>query len=85
MAIYILNLIDAVCTLHIVHHGGVELNPILRWLLQWPALFVGYKILFVGALCWWLSIQRDRVSRAGLTLCTAVYAAVCTYHIFILT
>lgn len=78
MTAHILNLFDTACTLYAVNHGGVELNPFMRWLLQWPAAFVGYKILVVGGLLWWLS-RRDE--RRALRVCSAVYAVVCIYYL----
>ena len=78
MTAYTLNLLDLCFTLYALSLGVPEANPLLRHV---PTM-IGYKVIIVGVLLWWLSRRRERVARAGLTLCTAVYAAVCTYHIF---
>ena len=78
----ILNLFDTACTIYAVNRGGVELNPFMRCLLQYPVAFIGYKHLVVGGLLWWLSQREERLAVIGLRVCTAVYAALCIYHIF---
>lgn len=75
---YTLNLLDLACTLYALSLGASELNPFM----QNVPLMVAYKTIIVGLLCWWLSSRPERIARLGLNLCTAVYAAVCTYHIF---
>ena len=92
MTPYILNLLDLTLTLHAIHHGGVELNP----LLQNPAVMVAWKGVVVGVLCAVLewaarpsqslrdSSPKGRVelARTGLRLATAVYAAICIHHFY---
>ena len=56
---YALNLIDLFCTLWALRHGAVELNPLMREV----TVMVGYKVVIVGALLWWLSRQRERAAR----------------------
>lgn len=73
---YALNLIDLFCTLWALRHGAVELNPLMRNV----TVMVGYKVVIVGALLWWLSRQRDKAARYALYIATAVYGAVDVYH-----
>lgn len=73
---YALNLIDLSCTLWALRHGAVELNPLMRSV----PVMVGYKVIIVGALLWWLSTRRERAARYALYVATAVYGAVDVYH-----
>lgn len=74
--VYTLNLIDLSCTLWALHGGAVELNPLMRNV----TVMVGYKVVIVWALLWWLSRQRERAARYALYVAAAVYGAVDVYH-----
>ena len=76
MIAYTLNLLDLFCTLWALRRGAVELNPLMRSV----TVMVGYKVIIVGALLWWLSRQRERSARYALYIATAVYGAVCVWH-----
>lgn len=73
---YVLNLIDLSCTLWALRHGAVELNPLMREV----TVMVGYKVIVVWALLWWLSRQRERAARYALYVAAVVYGAVDVYH-----
>ena len=73
---YALNLIDLFCTLWALHGGAVELNPLMRSV----TVMVGYKVIIVWVLLWWLSRQRERAARYALYVAAAVYGAVDVYH-----
>lgn len=73
---YALNLIDLSCTLWALRHGAVELNPLMREV----TVMVGYKVVIVWGLLWWLSTQRKRAARYALYVAAAVYGAVDVYH-----
>lgn len=73
---YTLNLIDLFCTLWALHGGAVELNPLMRSV----TVMVGYKVIIVWMLLWWLSRQRERAARYALYVATVVYGAVDVYH-----
>lgn len=77
IAAYALNLIDLLCTLWALRRGAVELNPLMRSV----TVMVGYKVIIVGALLWWLSRRRERAARYALCAAAAVYGAVDVYHI----
>lgn len=77
IAAYVLNLIDLSCTLWALHGGAVELNPLMREV----AVMVGYKVVIVWALLWWLSTRRERAARYALYVAAVVYGAVDVYHI----
>ena len=74
---YALNLIDLSCTLWALRHGAVELNPLMREV----TVMVGYKVVIVWALLWWLSRQREKAARYALYVAAVVYGAVDVYHI----
>lgn len=76
IAAYALNLIDLSCTLWALHGGAVELNPLMRSV----SVMVGYKVVIVWGLLWWLSRQRERAARYALYVAAAVYGAVDVYH-----
>ena len=76
MISYTLNLLDLFCTLWALRHGAVELNPLMRSV----AVMVGYKVIIVWVLLWWLSRQRERAARYALYVATVVYGAVDVYH-----
>ena len=76
MVPYVLNLIDLSCTLWALRRGAVELNPLMRSV----TVMVGYKVVIVGALLWWLSRQRERAARYALYVAAVVYGAVDVYH-----
>ena len=76
IAAYTLNLIDLFCTLWALRHGAVELNP----LMQSVTVMVGYKVIIVWGLLWWLSTRRERAARYALYVAAVVYGAVDVYH-----
>lgn len=77
IAAYTLNLLDLFCTLWSLRHGAVELNPLMREV----TVMVGYKVIIVWALLWWLSTRRERAARLALYVAAVVYGAVDVYHI----
>jgi hypothetical protein len=87
MTAYLLNLLDLLFTLHAIHNGATELNP----LLQSVPVMVAWKVGGVGFLCWLLQVlAKDnrvpskvrKLARNGLRFCAAVFAAVNLYHIY---
>lgn len=74
---YVLNLIDLSCTLWALHGGAVELNPLMRSV----TVMVGYKVIIVWVVLWWLSTRRERAARYALYVAAVVYGAVDVYHI----
>ena len=77
MIAYVFNLLDLFCTLWALRHGAVELNPLMRSV----TVLVGYKVIIVWALLWWLSRQQERAARYALYVAAVVYGAVDVYHI----
>ena len=77
MVAYVLNLLDLFFTLWALRHGAVELNPLMREV----TVMVGYKVIIVWALLWWLSLRRERSARYALYVAAVVYGAVDLYHV----
>ena len=77
MTAYLLNLTDLAFTLHALSHGAVELNPLMRSV----PVMIAYKVVGVGALCWWLARRREPLARLGLRIATIAFAAVDLFHI----
>ncbi len=73
---YTLNLLDLFCTLWALHGGAVELNLLMREV----TVMVGYKVVIVWTLLWWLSTRRERAARYALYVAAVVYGAVDVYH-----
>ena len=42
---YFGNIVDIISTLHVVNTGGIEINPISKWLLKRPLVFVLTKLI----------------------------------------
>lgn len=76
MVAYVLNLLDLFFTLWALRRGAVELNPLMREV----TVMVGYKVVIVWALLWWLSLRRERSARYALYVAAVVYGAVDLYH-----
>jgi hypothetical protein len=72
-----LNIMDALLTLTAIQAwGATELNPAMRYIIDFhPLAFFGFKV-FVGAFCTWLLIKKKkyRVFRWATYLYMAVLA-----------
>lgn len=80
------NLIDTAATLYLSSLGYIEANPVMAWLLRWPAAFVGVKIGAMTAVVWWLWKRRgDRNAALAATVAAAIYGAVSVYYIVFFT
>lgn len=82
MTLYLLNILDLIFTLYALSHGGVELNPISRAMLELhPMFYATYKAVVVGLLCWWLSTRYERIAKHGMMIATVSYVIVDVWHI----
>lgn len=76
--LYLLNLLDLLCTLIALAGGGVELNPLMGCV---PVMVV-YKAGVVGVLCLVLGqLSHYPTARWAVGLGSAVYAAVDFWHL----
>lgn len=77
-------MIDAYCTIYLVEHGWTELNPISRWLLQWPMAFIWIKLLvsILFAICMWKS-RRYKWSNVITWIAFVPYCLIAAYYILL--
>ena len=81
VTLYALNLVDLLCTLYALYFGAQELNPLMQSL----PIMIFYKVVVVGGLCWVLhhfAEGGNKAARWGLSICAAVYTALCIYHFY---
>lgn len=80
------NLIDTAATLYLSSLGYIEANPVMAWLLRWPAVFAGVKIGAMTAVVWWIWKRRgDRNAALAATVAAVIYGAVSVYYIVFFT
>ena len=88
LAIVVLNLLDAYFTLLFLSHGGVELNPIVQYVLDsewhpWP--FILMKTIGIGvAGVFLLMTKHFRAARFGLLFVIAGYTVLLGWHLILL-
>ena len=83
---WVCNLADTVSTLYLFGCGYTEVNPVMAWLLRWPAVFAGVKIGAMTAVVWWLWKRRgDPNAALAATAAAMVYGAVSVYYIVFFT
>ena len=80
---YLGNLFDTVATLHLyLNYEGEELNPIAAWTLQWPWVFVLYKLIcmtLLVVLCWWK--RSWRLCEVASWIVFVNYSAISVYYL----
>ena len=80
------NLIDALSTLHLVKIGFVEANPVMRYVLQSPIMFLFVKIGTMTTMLFWLWRKReDKHAKPLATVAAAVYGAISVYYLWFFT
>lgn len=80
------NLVDAVATVYLTRLGYLEANPVMRWLLQTPEVFVMVKILVMTALLLWFWHRReDRHAMPLAAVAAVVYGLISTYYLVFFT
>ncbi len=85
--VFLLNLVDTVLTLRHLANGGVELNPIMAWLLsQGPWLFVLQKCVVVGACLTLIVVHKTfPLARKGAWLLLGAYSLLAAWHLALLS
>jgi hypothetical protein len=84
LAVVALNLLDAFCTLRHIEQGAIELNPLMRLLLdEGPLAFVvGKHILAAGGVVGIVAHARHAAARKMLGyVLLPVYGAIGTYQL----
>jgi hypothetical protein len=88
LAIVALNMLDAWFTLLFLSHGGKELNPFVKYVLDfeshpWP--FVILKTAGIGMASMFLAMTRNfTAARYGLWTVFLGYAALLSWHLYLL-
>ena len=77
-------MIDAYCTIYLTDLGWYELNPISRWLLQYPMTFIWLKLLIPSlfAVLAWKS-REYKLSHIMTWIAFIPYAIIAIYYIFL--
>jgi hypothetical protein len=85
-AVAALNIVDAYFTVLFLSHGGVELNPLIDFVLTqgtWPFLLV--KSLGIGVCLVFLTLTKSfRASRIGLGVVLVGYLLLLCWHLYLL-
>lgn len=80
------NLVDTAATLCLSRMGYLEANPVMRWLLQIPYVFVAVKIVVMTALLLWLWHKReDRLALPLAAVAAVVYGLIVAYYVVFFT
>ena len=88
LVIVALNLLDAYFTMLFLSHGGMELNPIVQWVIDsdwhpWP--FILIKTVGIGIACVFLMMAKHfRPARFGLAFVLAGYTVLLGWHLILL-
>lgn len=77
MTLYTLNILDLIFTLYARYNGIAEVNPFL----QSVPFMIAYKVIVIGALCYWLDKQTTQFAKYGMAILIAVYTALDVWHI----
>lgn len=86
VALWILNLIDAISTMVAIRSGwAAELNPLLELLIVYdPIAFVVIKMLFITTCLFVLwKYKKNRVVEIATPIIAAIYAALIMWHAFL--
>jgi hypothetical protein len=86
LAVLALNLVDAFCTLRHIELGAVELNPLMRGLLDLGPLpfLVGKHLLAAAGVLGIVAHSRHRAARQMLRfVLLPVYSAIGTYQVLL--
>ena len=78
------NLIDIFSTLYLLNNYSFfyELNPLMRWLLQWPILAVVCKLVVVGGILIYIYYKQNASYANSLANFAAVlYGGLGVYYI----
>jgi hypothetical protein len=85
LAIFILNVFDALFTLIWLRKGGIEGNPVMDLLIRaGDGVFLAQKCVVVGVWLLVLTIHKNfRVARLGMWMLLVLYLAVLIYHFYL--
>lgn len=84
LTIAALNILDAFYTVLFLGYGGIELNPVVEWLLDHggPWSFIAVKSLGIGVCVAFLTLTKNFVvSRLGLAVVLLGYGGLLAWHL----
>lgn len=80
------NLIDIIATLYLTGIGFVELNPFMRWLLQYPIVYIIVKLgLMTGLLVWIWSHRKNKGALFVASIPALAYGSLAIYYIMFIS
>jgi len=82
LSIFVCNIIDTIATLLFYSTGlFIELNPVMRYFLQTPILFVIFKMGIVIAILYKLwHVTNARYARIAINICWIEYLLLALYY-----
>ncbi|MEZ4647410.1 MAG: DUF5658 family protein [Candidatus Eisenbacteria bacterium] len=87
IALCIFIVVDALSTLHILSHGGTEVNPVMAWIIErsWIGFLV-LKLLSALSALVLLSVHRHvRAMRLIGAVLYVAYGSIVLYHLILVT
>ena len=81
------NIIDAFSTVYLLsNHSFYEINPLMRWLLQWPILAVVCKLVVVGGILIYIYCKRNtKYANAMANFAALLYGGLGVYYLLLLS
>lgn len=85
-AVVVLNLVDVLLTKAVLHHGGVEANPVMASLMDGFAAPLGLKMVIAGTagILLLLCPPEAKLGERAVTAVVALYSAIVAWNVVIL-
>ena len=82
---FVFTVVDSVSTLIYLQKGGIEVNPVARWMIeQGPDFFILAKGILSGACILFVMVHKNfKYSRLAITMGFLFYLALTIYHIIL--
>ncbi len=85
LGVILMSLADAYLTLHLLQHGGIELNPIMLFFIRKdPTLFLVIKLSITSVGILFLLIHKNFHLFGNLKVCRIIYLVFFIYFVLIL-
>ena len=86
-AVILMNILDALYTMLFLSYGGVEMNPIIDWVLVHGGVagFLAVKSVGIGLCVGFLTLTKNfTASRIGLAVVIVGYSVLMSWHFYLL-
>lgn len=85
-AVVVLNVVDVVLTRAVLHHGGVEANPVMQGLMGGFAAPLGLKMVVAGiaGILLLLCPPGARLAERAMTAVVGLYSAIVVWNAVVL-